>query len=77
MQVKKQSVRVGPLQTVGNIKTELGRVYRAARKGNIDITDASKLAQILNILRACIESSDIERRIAALENRNVHTLKAA
>jgi hypothetical protein len=77
VQINKRQIRVGPLQTVGNIKTELGRVYRAARKGTIDVTDASKLAQILNILRYCIEASDIEERLMALEVDNVHPLKAA
>jgi len=46
--------RVGPLDTTGHIATELGKLYRAARRGDIDTADAVRLAGILKELRAVI-----------------------
>ena len=60
-------LRVGQLHNVGGIVKELGRLYRSARKGEVDASDASKFAQILNIMRQCVEASDIEKRLKVLE----------
>ncbi len=59
--------RIGPLKDVGGIRRELGRVYRAARSGDLEPADASRLAFILRQLRECVEDRDFEARIAALE----------
>ena len=47
--------------------TELGSVYRDARRENLDTLDASRLASILTALRQSIEVNDIEERLIALE----------
>ena len=57
------------LETVGNVSRELSRIYREARSGLIDTSDASKLAHILSIIGRIIEASDLEARIAALETK--------
>ena len=59
--------RIGPLKDVSGIRRELGRVYRAARSGDLEPADASRLAFILRQLRECVEDRDFEARIAALE----------
>ena len=59
--------RVGPLDTIADLKLELGRLYRAARRGDVPAADASKLAAVLALLLRAIEGSDIERRLATLE----------
>ncbi len=59
--------RIGPLKDVGGIRRELGRVYRAARSGDLEPADASRLAFILRQLRECVADRDFEARIAALE----------
>ena len=64
---KKAKVRIGPLDTVGGVVTELGRVYREARRGDLDIGEATRLAYILREIRCALEAGDIERRIEALE----------
>ena len=66
MSVQKK-VRIGRLDTVGGVVTELGRVYRQARKGELDVGDATRLAMVLREIRCALEASDIERRIAELE----------
>ncbi len=59
--------RRNPLKDTAGIRRELGRVYRAARSGDLEPADASRLAFILKQLRECVEVRDFEERIAALE----------
>ena len=63
----KDKPRIGPLKDVSGIRRELGRVYRDARSGDLEPADASRLAFILKQIRDCVEVSDIEVRIVALE----------
>ncbi len=63
----KPEIRIGPLNSVGCVVTELGRIYRQARRGQIDTQDATRLAFILREIRIALESSDIERRLEVLE----------
>jgi Putative transposase of IS4/5 family (DUF4096) len=59
--------RIGRLTTVGQVATELGRLYRHARWGEIPVSDASRLATILAAMRQCLEASELERRITGME----------
>jgi len=63
----KQKIRVGRLNSIGNVRHELGRVYRAARREELDSLDASRLAAILKIIADCIRAHDFEERLEALE----------
>lgn len=56
-----------PLKTLDDLQRELARLYRGAKSGTIAVADASRLANILQILGRLIEGADLERRIAALE----------
>ena len=60
-------VRIGRLTTVGQVAAELGRLYRHARWGEVPVGDASRLATILAAMRQCLETSELERRIAEME----------
>ena len=60
---EKAKVRIGPLNTVGGVVTELGRVYRQTRRGYLDLADATRLACILREIRCALEAGDIERRL--------------
>jgi hypothetical protein len=62
-----RKVRIGRLTTVGEVAGELGRLYRQARRGDVPVTDASRLATILGVMRQCLEASELERRIAEME----------
>ncbi len=66
---EKAKIRIGPLNTVGGVVTELGRVYRQARRGELDIADAKALTYVLREIRCALEASDIERRLEALEEK--------
>ncbi|WP_418646875.1 hypothetical protein ACNQFN_14815 [Thauera butanivorans] len=50
-----------------DLQNELARLYRAAKAGDMAVADASRLANILQILARLIEGADLEKRIAALE----------
>ena len=65
---KKRKVRIGPLDTVGHVVTELGRVYRMARRGEMDMADAKSCTYVLREVRCALEASDIERRLDLLED---------
>ena len=66
----KAKIRIGPLDNVGGIVSELGKVYRQARRGQLDTQDATRLAFILREIRIALESSDIEKRLEVLEGDN-------
>ncbi len=68
---KKATVRIGRLDTVGGVVTELGRVYRKARRGELDVGDATRLAMVLREIRCALEASDIEKRLEELEAARV------
>ena len=61
--------RIGRLDTVGGVVTELGRVYRQARRGEMETSEAKALTYVLREIRCALEAGDIEQRIAALEAR--------
>ena len=63
----KRRARVGPLTSPGRVASELARLYRKARWGEIDVTEASRLANILAILKSALESTDLEKRLVELE----------
>lgn len=67
MAEKKRAVRIGPLDTVGHVVTELGRVYRLARRGELEINQAKSLTYVLREIRCALEAGDVERRLEELE----------
>ena len=64
---ERKKVRIGPLNSVGGVVTELTRIYREGRRGEMDLGDMNRLATVLRELRCALEASDIERRLEALE----------
>ncbi len=61
---EKPKIRIGPLDTVGHLLTEMGKVYRHARHGKLDTADATRLVFILRSMRQAIEGQT--RRISGL-----------
>lgn len=55
------------LSTIDDVKREMARLYRSAKARQMDVGDASKLANMLALLGRLIEGADLERRIAAIE----------
>ena len=59
--------RVGALETASDVKGAAGRLYRAARRGEVLPGDASRLASVLALIARVVEGADLEARIEALE----------
>lgn len=61
--------RVPPIKlaTLRDIKTELGRVYRLARIGEIEAHTATRLTFILKTIADLTATADLEARIQTLE----------
>ena len=62
-----KNYRIGPLETVGDVVSELGKLYRRATHGQVPSADAARFAGILGELRRTLETGIIERRLEALE----------
>ena len=56
------------LKTADDVRTEMASVYRQARRGDIDISDATKLTYMLGQLAKAVEVELIENRVKSLEN---------
>lgn len=59
------------LQSPGDVKSELGKLYRAAKAGTIDSQVALRLSGLLREWLKAHEICEIEKRLAALEARAV------
>jgi hypothetical protein len=61
--------RISRLDNAAGILAELQRIYREARRGELEPYVAGRLTAILREARAAIETADLERRLTALELR--------
>ena len=61
-------VRHPPLRTSMDIRRELGKLYWQAKRGELDISDASKLGNLLGILGRLTVSDSTEERLRELED---------
>src|SRR5438046_6824876 len=61
--------RISRLDRVGGVSSELAKLYREARKGEIEPYTATRLASVLVALRGSLEASTFEARLDALEAR--------
>lgn len=57
------------LNRLEDIRLEMAKVYRDARGGRMDASEAGRLAYILVGIGKLIEATDIERRIVQMERR--------
>lgn len=55
------------LKTVQDVELELAKLYRLARSKQMDVSEASKLANILVMVARLMETSSLEQRLEALE----------
>lgn len=56
-----------PLATIKDVRRELARLYREGKTGARDVSDVSRLANVLQVLSRCIEASEFESRLEKLE----------
>jgi hypothetical protein len=62
-----RGVRIGKLTSVARIGAEIGRIYRHMRREELNTADGKRMAEVLLGMKACLETSEIERKIAELE----------
>lgn len=55
------------LSSVADVQRELSKLYWLARSKRMDVSEASKLANILVMVARIMETSDLEARLSALE----------
>ena len=60
-------IRISPLDCAIDCRRELARVYRQARRGEISTQDMGRFANALQIMVGMIRDSDVEARVAELE----------
>jgi hypothetical protein len=60
----KAKIRIGRLTSVGRVGIEIARLYRCARRGQIETIEAYRLASVLSVLKSCLAASKVvERRL--------------
>jgi hypothetical protein len=57
------------LNSLDDVRREMATVYREARGGRMDASEAGRLAYILSGIGKLIEATDIERRIVQMERK--------
>jgi|GEM_PF-3166064 len=57
------------LETLQDVKKELAVLYALSKSGCVDVNSTSKMANMLAITARIIETSDIEKRLDALEGK--------
>jgi hypothetical protein len=51
------------------VRSEMVRLYQEGKHGRREVQDVSRLAKVLTQIGRLIEGSDVERRLAALEEK--------
>ncbi len=57
------------LYELEDVRREMARVYREARAGKIDSSEAGRLAYILTGIGKLIEATEIEKRLSQMERK--------
>ena len=70
-------IKLGPLNTAGAVASENRWVYRQLKAGNMEGTLAMKMSQILMNQRGMVETTDVEVRLAGLEERLTDVLASS
>lgn len=55
------------LNSLSDVAKEVRKLYRESRAGTLALSDATKLAYLLNMLAGILTASDLEQRLAKLE----------
>lgn len=64
---KQGTPRIGALRTPSDCRSELARVYKLGRKGEIDTAHMTRFANVLQIMVGMIRDTELEERISRLE----------
>jgi hypothetical protein len=59
--------KIAKLTSVARCGVEIGKLYRLMRRGELSTSDGLRMTNCLLGLKACLESSEIERRLESIE----------
>jgi hypothetical protein len=74
---RKRSVRIPRLNSVARVGAEIGKLYRLMRHKELSTPDGMRMVQALLGLKACLETSEIETRLKAIEEAVIGKKPAA
>ena len=60
------------LKTIEDVRRYLANLINRVESGLIDPAVAGRLGYLASILKSCIESGDLEKRLQELENKFFH-----
>jgi hypothetical protein len=63
--------RIPLITTIGGVLSEMGHIYKEARRGLLPTMEAKQLAYILGEIRKVIEGTELEARLTELEAKAV------
>ncbi len=66
---EKPKLRIGRLDTIGGIVSEMARVYREMRRKELDTLEGARLVAALREIRCALEVSEFEVRLQAVERK--------
>jgi hypothetical protein len=55
------------LNTVVDVRKQMATIFRECRSGVLDVSDGSRLVNMLSLIGRTISESDLEKRLAKLE----------
>ena len=59
--------KIAKLTSVARVGVEIGKLYRLMRRGELDTIEGLRMTQCLLRLKACLEQSEVERRLDEIE----------
>jgi hypothetical protein len=66
-ETRKRKFRIGRLNNLDGVTRELARVYRHARRSEIDSSTAYRLSAVLGTMAKTMETSALEKRLNDIE----------
>jgi hypothetical protein len=59
--------KIPRLTSVARIGAEIGKLYRLMRREELNTSDGKRMAEVLLAMKSCLETAEIEAKIAELE----------
>ena len=63
--------RIGNLITASDCRREIAKVYKLGRRGDMQTSDMTRFASVLQILIGAIRDGDFEERLKQLEEQQL------
>ncbi len=61
--------RINPLRDLRGCRTELARLYKAMRRGQLDTQEGYRMARVVQMVAEILKDTDLEARLRQLEEK--------